>query len=319
MKYQVLVLAAVLTFVACDSGDGGVSGGTDVSSSSSAAVPAKSSADAAVSSGSVASLSSGAVSLSSSSAACVTSVNANITISSIENMNISCGASTAGWTIYDTDRSVLMTCTGGAWVTTPVVLCGTALSSSSAAVNSSVTYGSLTDARDGKTYKTVTIGGAEWMAENLNFYESSDGTVKIDSSFCYDNLQSNCDVYGRLYQMFSVSDACPAGTHLPTTEEWTALRNALRSEFNVTDARDVAESGDWENGAGTNTSGFGALPGGFRQKSGLFVSMSEGAYFWGYDSTVASERSFALNDSYEFTMEPRIYVNASYSLRCVKD
>lgn len=233
-------------------------------------------------------------------------------------MNVSCGASTAGWTIYDMDRSVLMTCTGGSWTITPVVLCG-GESSSSAAANTSVKYGSLTDARDGKTYKTVTIGGAEWMAENLNFYKSSDGTVKIDSSFCYDNLQSNCDVYGRLYQMFSVSDACPAGTHLPTTKEWTALRNALRSEFNVTDARDVAESGDWENGARTNTSGFGALPGGFRQKSGLFVSMSEGAYFWGYDSTVASERSFALNDSYEFTMEPRIYVNASYSLRCVKD
>lgn len=129
MKYQVLVLAAVLTFVACDSGDDGVSGGTDALSSSGAAVTAESSAGVAVSSSSVAFTSSGAVSLSSSSAACVTSVNANITISSIETMNISCGASTAGWTIYDTDRSVLMTCTGGVWVTTPVVLCNAASSS----------------------------------------------------------------------------------------------------------------------------------------------------------------------------------------------
>lgn len=37
--------------------------------------------------------------------------------------------------------------------------------------------GSLTDLRDGKTYKTVTILGQEWMAENLNL-EYNVGTAK---------------------------------------------------------------------------------------------------------------------------------------------
>lgn len=48
--------------------------------------------------------------------------------------------------------------------------------------------GSLTDLRDGKTYKTVTILGQEWMAENLNL-EYNVGTAKSGCLMVKGNLQ----------------------------------------------------------------------------------------------------------------------------------
>ena len=81
----------------------------------------------------------------------------------------------------------------------------------SAAFNSKVNYGTLTD-QEGNTYKTVTIGTQTWMAENLRTTKYSDGTdiPLVDyvswnyfktGAFCnYQKTMSNDTIatYGRL-------------------------------------------------------------------------------------------------------------------------
>mgnify|MGYP003552670525 CR=1 FL=1 len=77
----------------------------------------------------------------------------------------------------------------------------------------------LTDPRDGKTYKIVKIGNQTWMAENLN--------VKTKDSWCYDDEESNCKKYGRLYTRRAAMKACPSGWHLPSKSEFETLIEAV--------------------------------------------------------------------------------------------
>jgi len=68
---------------------------------------------------------------------------------------------------------------------------------------------------DIRQYKTVKIGSQLWMAENLNY--------KTGKSWCFENDNYNCNMYGRLYDWNTAVKACPNGWHLPTRREWSEL------------------------------------------------------------------------------------------------
>lgn len=99
----------------------------------------------------------------------------------------------------------------------------------------------ITDVRDGKTYKTVKIGKQAWMAENLAF--------KTPESRCKENKQSLCKKYGELYTWIDAMQIsadyvdktyrgqgvmrgiCPEGWHLPNYSEWISMLNHVGREI----------------------------------------------------------------------------------------
>ena len=108
--------------------------------------------------------------------------------------------------------------------------------------NPDVEYGTLVDSRDGQSYKTVELNGLTWMAENLNYSDSVASENLKGQSWCYDNDEKNCAIFGRLYSWSAAMDLpavyldsvalgtgglyrgiCPEGWHMPTPEDFYKL------------------------------------------------------------------------------------------------
>jgi len=79
----------------------------------------------------------------------------------------------------------------------------------------------FTDARDGNTYKTITIAGMTWMAENLKY------TAEGSGANYFDNDPNNLTTYGVLYEWQTAVRACPDGWHVPSFDDWKTLFNLL--------------------------------------------------------------------------------------------
>ena len=149
----------------------------------------------------------------------------------------------------------------------------------------SLLKGTLTDDRDGQTYKTVKIGNQVWMAENLNYAylggsKNLDDSPSLDStSFCYENDPANCDTYGRLYLWSAAMDSagiisgspnhcgynkkctpswpvrgvCPDGWHLPEKTEWEEL---IKTAGGLTSSKALKSRSGWKNNENGLQKGF---------------------------------------------------------------
>jgi len=173
-------------------------------------------------------------------------------------------------------------------------------------------YGQVSDI-DGNQYSTVVIGTQEWMAENLRTSRLNDGTpiplITVNSSWfgadgmamCWYNNDSALHhvPYGRLYNGYvaEMSNVCPMGWQVPSTGDWDAMISFLGG-VNVAGGK-LKEIGlaHWEhpNTGATNSSGFTALPGGFRShldgtfnykgfRGGWFVTVTGGGLAFRFTS-----------------------------------
>lgn len=187
----------------------------------------------------------------------------------------------------------------------------------------------MKDPRDGKTYKTVKIGDQTWMAENLNY--------KTKYSFCYEDDEAYCDKYGRLYVWFAALEACPAGWHLPSKEEFEILLKFVGAKEARADnrlywskaAKKLKSARGWnkhngKKGNGKDAFGFSALPAGaakYNEEQGAsYFNEGTDAYFWSsteYESFCAYY--MRLGNRNANGSLPAFSKFSGFSVRCLKN
>jgi uncharacterized protein (TIGR02145 family) len=189
----------------------------------------------------------------------------------------------------------------------------------------------FTDARDDRKYRSVKIGDDTWMAQNLNYLPPT------GNSWCYENKDSYCDKYGRLYDLTTAFRACPSGWHLPTRYEWDILAETAGGDLGKTyrnrdDTMDWLEAGLWLKSktgwkdddieSATDNFGFSALPGGYRDLEGYFNKVGERGYWWEIQTDEYWDYYIVEMNYYSDMMgEQRLEsgVHEGYSVRCVMD
>lgn len=99
----------------------------------------------------------------------------------------------------------------------------------------------------------------------------------------YNNDPANNDVYGKLYNWYAVSNPlfAPLGFRVPTSGDYGSLITCLGGN-GIAGGKMKSKSSLWQqpNTGATNESFFNALPAGFRNPSGNFLSLGFITQFW---------------------------------------
>jgi len=202
---------------------------------------------------------------------------------------------------------------------------------------------------NGNTYHTVKIGNQTWMVENLKVtkYRNGDSIPKITTNndwvnlnsgaYCdYDNIASNSTVYGHLYNGYAARDSrniAPTGWHVSTDQDWKELEIFLGMSQNQADTLGwrgtgiggkLKEAGTthWEspNTGANNSSGFTALPSGYRSMSSGFFDLGKYTFFWTSSGEVSGVSWYRdLHYQHSDIERGNNDRRGGYSVRCIKD
>ena len=183
---------------------------------------------------------------------------------------------------------------------------------------------------------SITIGGQVWMARNLDVSTYSDGTTipnvtdptpwanLATGAWCYyDNSSGNNATYGKLYNGYAVKDErglAPAGWRVAGDDDWTTLATNLGGVDVAGDKMKEAGTEHWKptNDGASNTSGFTALPGGYRTSDGSFYQIGSVGTWW---SITTGGAAYDRELHYGSSSLGRLPLSNQYgfSVRCVRD
>ena len=192
----------------------------------------------------------------------------------------------------------------------------------------------------GNVYSTVQIGDQCWMGENLRVGIMIPGTTNqanngIIEKHCYGDLLSNCNTYGGLYQWGELMQysgqpktqgICPTGWNIPASGDFQWLGYLVGDSAGgklKTTGTIESSNGLWyaPNTMATNSSGFSAVPGGWKDESGNFENMGYYAFFYtsqGWWDCCAYFMQLSYNDGYIFNSS-WVMRSRSLSVRCIKN
>lgn len=140
----------------------------------------------------------------------------------------------------------------------------------------------------GVNYRTVLAGGNCWMSEPLRAVQFTDGTPMNElrspaawqdaaAGWCvYDSLHHHAELAGLIYNGFAAlteehGGVCPEEWHVASRADWEALQAAYGLKGTALKSR------EWD---GTDASGMGLVPGGFRETTGEYVAWGTTAVYW---------------------------------------
>ncbi|MCX6285307.1 MAG: fibrobacter succinogenes major paralogous domain-containing protein [Bacteroidetes bacterium] len=193
---------------------------------------------------------------------------------------------------------------------------------------------------DGNVYHVITLGTQVWMIENLKTTRLNDGSsiqnVTDSYAWCqqtgpgycwYDNDQASYgNPYGAIYNFYAASSVklAPAGWHIPTHDEWMVLTDYLGGLAVAGGKMKEAGTSHWmsPNTGADNSSGFTALPGGYRSSAtGEFHNLGMDGYYWTSTSSgsINAYLQYFYYQSAAVSFRSNASLNDGFPVRCVKD
>ena len=189
---------------------------------------------------------------------------------------------------------------------------------------------------NGNRYSTVLIGNDLWMAENLRatnlrngepiplMQSASDWTeTDLAAYSIYDNMVEHSGTFGLLYNGYAVqhpSGICPEGWMVPEESHWQSLADHLGGAETAGRALKAARYWDVISPNAFNSSGFSALPAGYRSSgNGYFLLLRALSGWWSFtDEKRAVLNAFMLHAASDELTNHSVSPNSGYAIRCVK-